>query len=67
MNNNSNNNKIINSAKRTLTREISSIKNLTSTFNDNFCGRYEPSSIGMNLTDGLFFAEGLTLINGYIQ
>ncbi len=37
MNNNSNNNKIINSAKRTLTREISSIKNLTSTFNDNFC------------------------------
>ena len=32
-----NNKKIINSAKRTLTRELSSIKNLKSTFNNNFC------------------------------
>ena len=32
-----NNKKIINSANRTLTRELSSIKNLKSTFNNNFC------------------------------
>ena len=32
-----NNKKIINSANRTLTRELSSIKNLKSTFNKNFC------------------------------
>ena len=32
-----NNNKIISSAKRTLARELSSIKNLKSTFNINFC------------------------------
>ena len=32
-----NNKKIINSAKRTLKRELSSIKNLKSTFNNNFC------------------------------
>ena len=32
-----NNKKIINSAKRTLTSELSSIKNLKSTFNINFC------------------------------
>ena len=32
-----NNKKIINSAKRTLARELSSIKNLKSTFNTNFC------------------------------
>ena len=34
---NNNNKKIINSAKRTLSSEISSIKNLKSTFNNNFC------------------------------
>ena len=32
-----NNKKIINSANRTLARELSSIKNLKSTFNNNFC------------------------------
>ena len=32
-----NNSKIINSAKRTLTSELSSINNLKSTFNNNFC------------------------------
>ncbi len=32
-----NNKKIINSAKRTLSRELSSIKNLKSTLNNNFC------------------------------
>ena len=32
-----NNKKIINSANRTLTRELSSIKNLKSTFNNKFC------------------------------
>jgi len=32
-----NNKKIINSASRTLSRELSSIKNLKSTFNSNFC------------------------------
>ena len=32
-----NNKKIINSANRTLVRELSSIKNLKSTFNSNFC------------------------------
>ncbi len=32
-----NNSKIINSAKRTLANELSSIKNLKSTFNNNFC------------------------------
>ena len=32
-----NNKKIINSANRTLSRELSSIKNLKSTFNTNFC------------------------------
>ena len=32
-----NNRKIINSANRTLSRELSSIKNLKSTFNYNFC------------------------------
>tara|TARA_B100000900_G_C20579234_1_gene716728 strand:+ start:69 stop:1028 length:960 start_codon:yes stop_codon:yes gene_type:complete len=32
-----NNKKIINSANRTLTRELISIKNLKSTFNNNFC------------------------------
>ena len=32
-----NNKKIISSAKRTLSRELSSIKNLNSTFNNNFC------------------------------
>ena len=32
-----NNKKIINSANRTLARELSSIKNLKSTFNSNFC------------------------------
>ncbi len=32
-----NNKKIINSANRTLSRELSSIKNLKSTFNENFC------------------------------
>ena len=32
-----NNKKIINSANRTLARELSSIKNLKSTFNENFC------------------------------
>ena len=32
-----NNKKIINSANRTLARELSSIKNLKSTFNLNFC------------------------------
>tara|TARA_B100000925_G_scaffold211682_1_gene161424 strand:+ start:199 stop:1158 length:960 start_codon:yes stop_codon:yes gene_type:complete len=32
-----NNSKIINSAKRTLASELSSIKNLKSTFNNNFC------------------------------
>ena len=32
-----NNNKIINSAQRTLASEITSIKNLKSTFNNNFC------------------------------
>tara|TARA_B100000575_G_scaffold268527_1_gene247516 strand:- start:3688 stop:4647 length:960 start_codon:yes stop_codon:yes gene_type:complete len=32
-----NNKKIISSASRTLTRELSSIKNLKSTFNSNFC------------------------------
>ena len=31
------NKKIISSAKRTLTREVSSIKNLNSTFYNNFC------------------------------
>tara|TARA_B100001057_G_scaffold211920_1_gene212337 strand:+ start:691 stop:1647 length:957 start_codon:yes stop_codon:yes gene_type:complete len=31
------NKKIINSAKRTLSRELGSIKNLKSTFNENFC------------------------------
>ena len=32
-----NNKKIINSANRTLSIELSSIKNLKSTFNTNFC------------------------------
>jgi len=32
-----NNKKIINSANRTLSKELSGIKNLKSTFNDNFC------------------------------
>ena len=32
-----NNKKIINSANRTLSRELSSIKNLKSTLNNNFC------------------------------
>ena len=32
-----NNKKIINSANRTLSRELSSIRNLKSTFNNNFC------------------------------
>ena len=32
-----NSKKIISSANRTLTREINSIKNLKSTFNNNFC------------------------------
>ena len=32
-----NNKKIINSANRTLARELSSIKNLKSSFNENFC------------------------------
>ena len=32
-----NNKKIINSAKRTLSKELNGIKNLKSTFNSNFC------------------------------
>ena len=32
-----NNKKIINSANRALARELTSIKNLKSTFNSNFC------------------------------
>ncbi len=32
-----NNKKIIYSANRTLSRELSSIRNLKSTFNNNFC------------------------------
>ena len=49
-----NNKKIINSAKRTLSRELSSIKNLKSTFNNNFCE-------AVNL---IYYTKGKIVITG---
>ena len=49
-----NNKKIINSAIRTLTRELNSIKNLKSTFNFNFC----------NAVNLIFNTKGKIVITG---
>jgi len=49
-----NNKKIINSANRTLARELSSIKNLKSTFNSNFC----------NAVNLIFNIKGKVVITG---
>ena len=49
-----NNKKIINSSNRTLARELSSIKNLKSTFNSNFC----------NAVNLIFNTKGKVVITG---
>ncbi len=49
-----NNKKIINSANRALARELSSIKNLKSTFNSNFC----------NAVNLIFNTKGKVVITG---
>ena len=49
-----NNKKIINSSNRTLARELSSIKNLKSTFNDSFC----------NAVNLIFNVKGKVVITG---
>ena len=49
-----NNKKIINSANRTLTKEIGSIKNLKSTFNSSFC----------NAVNLVFNTKGKVVITG---
>ena len=49
-----NNKKIINSANRALARELSSIKNLISTFNSSFC----------NAVNLIFNTKGKVVITG---